>query len=251
MLVGMLALAVLVGGYLTIVSPERQKASKLAGEVQSAHQQLQSVETQAAEASAARTRYASTYASLVSLGPAVPATSETPALVYALESATHSRNVEFNSITSGSGSGSSSPSASSASTAASSAAAAASAAAFVAEPFTFVFNGSFVDLYKLLAQLEGFTAQTASGSLRVSGRLLTIGGVQLAGGEPASSGSSGSSKAKPGRLKVTVTATAYVLAPGQSMPTGGSPSTPVGIAPAASSSGASSPTSAAVVKAGP
>ncbi|HEX3391767.1 MAG TPA: type II secretion system protein GspM [Solirubrobacteraceae bacterium] len=239
MLVGMLTLAILAAGYIMVVSPERQKASKLSGEVQSARQQLQSAETQAAEASSARTRYATAYASLVSLGPAVPASGETPSLVYALASATHNRNVEFESITSGgSGSGAS----------ASAAKVSAASTTFSQEPFTFIFNGSFVDLYKLLDQLEGFTTQTTSRSLRVSGRLLTIDGVQLTGSQSASAAASQATSA----LKVTVTATAYVLPPGQT-PLGGAtlgaPAT--GATPAGSASGGSSPTSPAVIKAGP
>ena len=35
--------------------------------------------------------------------------------------------------------------------------------AFTQQPFTFVFSGSFVDLYKLLDQLEGLTVQTPAG----------------------------------------------------------------------------------------
>jgi hypothetical protein len=246
MLVGMLALAILAGGYLLVVSPERKQAAKISGEVASARQALQSAETQAAEASSARTRYASAYASLVSIGPAVPASDETPSLVYALASATHQRNVEFESITSGggpSGSASTPASASSASTGAAS-------ATFSQEPFSFVFTGSFVDLYKLMDQLEGFTNQTRSGTLQVNGRLLTIDGIQLAAGTPQSAAGSGSKAASKEELKVTVTATAYVLPPGQTPLGGASPVGPAGATPA-STGGASSPASAAVIKAGP
>ena len=51
-------------------------------------------------------------------------------------------------------------------------------------PFTFVFNGSFNDLYHLFQQLNRFTARTTSGGLQVSGRLLTI---QSAGLSPTAS----------------------------------------------------------------
>jgi len=247
MLVGMVALAILAAGYVMVVSPERQKASKLSGEVQSARQQLQSAETQAAEASRARSRYATAYASLVGLGPAVPASGETPSLVYALASATHNRNVEFQSITAGSGPGGSSSSAAS-----SSAAAGAVSTTFAQEPFTFDFVGGFVDLYKLLDQMEGFTNQTAAGSLRVSGRLLTIDGVQLSGSEPGSRTAGSASRAgATGGLKITVTATAYVLPPGQTPLAGATAGAPAGATPASSGSSSSSPTSAAVIKAGP
>lgn len=243
MLLGMLALAIVVGGYLMVVGPERQKASKLSGEVQSARQTLQSAETQAAEATSARSRYTSEYASLVSIGPAVPATGETPSLVYALASATNSRNVEFESITSGGGSGGPSSSASG-----SSSHAVGAGAIFTQEPFSFGFSGSFVDLYQLLDQLEGFTDQTGAGTLKVSGRLLTIDSVQLSGESATSSAGGGSNK---GGLKATVSATAYVLPPGQSALGGATPSGPAGATSASAGSTSSSPTSAAVIKAGP
>ncbi|HEX5309906.1 MAG TPA: type II secretion system protein GspM [Solirubrobacteraceae bacterium] len=239
MLLGVLALAIVVGGYLMVVAPERQKASKLSGEVQSARQALQSAETAAAEATSARSRYATEYASLVSIGPAVPASGEVPSLVYALASATNNRDVEFESITSSSSSSSSSSSGPSSH-------AASAGTTFSQEPFSFGFAGSFVDLYKLLDQLEGFTDQTSAGTLKVSGRLLTIDSVQLAGSESAS----GSSKSG---LKATVDATAYVLPPGQSALGGATPSGPAtgAATPASGGSTTSSPTSAAVIKAGP
>jgi hypothetical protein len=251
MLVGMLALAILAGGYIMVVSPERKQAVKISGEVASARQALQSAEAQAAEASSARTRYATAYASLVSIGPAVPASGETPSLLYALASATHNRSIEFESITSGGGPGGSAPSSASAPASSPAGSTSAASATFSQEPFSFVFTGGFVDLYKLLDQLESFTNQTTSGSLQVNGRLLTIDGVQIAGetagSSAASSGSKGGSKAN---LKVTVTATAYVLPPGQTPLGGATPGAPAGTTPA-SAGGSSSPTSPAVVKAGP
>jgi hypothetical protein len=247
MIVGLVTLAILAAGYLMVVSPERKQAAKISGEVASARQALQSAEAQAAEASSARNHYATAYASLVSLGPAVPASNETPSLVYALASATHSRNVEFESITSGSGPGGAPPSPASSPAGAT----AAASATFSQEPFSLVFTGSFVDLYRLIDQLEGFTNQTKSGSLQVNGRLLTIDGIQLAGetagASAAGGGSQGGSKEN---LKVTVTATAYVLPPGQTPLGGATPGAPAGVTPAAAG-GSPSPTSAAVIKAGP
>jgi len=53
-------------------------------------------------------------------------------------------------------------------------------AGFTQMPFTFVFNGTFFDLEHLLNKLDAFTVRAASGSLHVSGRLLTIQGIKLA-----------------------------------------------------------------------
>lgn len=250
MLMAVVGLALLLGTWFMAVAPERERASKVTAEVEAARQQLSSAEAQAADASNARARYSTAYASLVSLGQAVPGSAETPALIYALDKATHSRDVQFSSITSG-GSSSGGSSASLASTAA-------ATTGFSQRPFTFVFSGSFVDLYGLLDQLEGLTFQTPSGTLRVNGRLLTIDSVDLSPEAVEAQGSSHSGKSsKPGSapLTTTISATAYVLPTGQSPLGGATPAGPTGAQPAASAptstSGGSSPATAAVVKANP
>jgi Tfp pilus assembly protein PilO len=238
MLVGILALAVLLGAWFMTVAPERQRAAKLNAEVQAAHQQVASAESQADSAVSARDQYSAAYASLVSLGQAVPSTSETPALIYTLDRATHRRDVQFTSISTGTG-GATSPS--------SSAAPAAAGATFTQMPFTFVFNGSFVDLYKLLDQLEGFTSQTPGGALHVNGRLLTINDVNLA---PSASAAQSGSKSKTTELTGTINATAYVLPADASTLAGATPSGPATATEAASTaSGSSSAPAPAVVKA--
>ncbi len=247
MITAIVGLALLLGVWFMAVSPERERAAKVTAEVESARQRLSTAESQASEASNARARYSTAYASLVSLGQAVPASAETPALIYSLDKATHSRDVQFASITSGSGGSSSSSS--------TPAAAAAASVGFSQKPFTFVFNGSFMSLYKLLDQLEGLTLQTPSGTLRVNGRLLTIDSVSLT---PASEGSSGSGKKKSANLTSTITATAYVLPTGQSTLDGATPTGPSGAqpaaastAPASSASNGAPPATAAVVKVNP
>ncbi len=241
MLIGIVALAVLLGAWFTTVAPERERAAKISAEVEKARQQLASAESAADSAKNAQAQYSSAYASLVSLGQAVPASSETPALIYTLDKATHSRNVNFTSITAGTtGTVSSSVAATPA----------AQNTTFSQEPFTFVFNGSFVDLYKLLDQLEGFTVQTSAGAMHVNGRLLTIDSVSLAPSTGA--GVSASSKSKSPRLTGTISATAYVLPAGATPLGGATPSSPAGAATTASStSSAGSAVTPAVVKATP
>jgi hypothetical protein len=246
MLIGIVALAVLLGAWFTTVAPERQRAAKISAEVETARQQLASAESAADSAKNAQAQYSSAYASLVSLGQAVPASAETPGLIYTLDKATHSRDVGFTSITAGtSGTASSSSSSNAAATAA------AQETTFSQEPFTFVFNGSFVDLYKLFDQLEGFTVQTSSGALHVNGRLLTIDSVSLAPSSGSGSASS-TSKSKSPRLTGTISATAYVLPAGATPLGGATPSSPAGAATTASSTSSSgSAVTPAVVKATP
>jgi hypothetical protein len=243
MLMGIIAIAVLGAAWLTMVSPERERAAKVTAEVESARQRLATAEAAESSASAARSQYSTAYTSLVSLGQAVPATTETPALIYMLDKATHSRDVRFSSITAASAA------------AGPTATPATQSAGFAQQPFTFVFNGSFVDLYKLFDQLEGFTVQTPSGALRVKGRLLTIDGVSLTP-EAIQAASSKGSAGKAPQLTGTVTATAYVLPTGQSALGGATASGPAGGASPASSAGSGGSTSSggvtpAVVRATP
>jgi Tfp pilus assembly protein PilO len=220
------ALAVVAAAWLLVLSPEREKASKLGAEVSTAQAQLTSAESQVSAARGAEAGYPAAYTSLVSLGKAVPTSQEVPSLIVQLAQATNEKQVEFTSITSGGGGGSSA------------AAPAAAAAGFTAMPFTFVFSGSFFDLYDLFQQLNHFTLRTSSGSLQVSGRLLTIQGVQLA---PVSSGSGGSG----GQLTGTITATAYVL-PASQVTATATATSPTG-AQTTSGAASSSPATPAVI----
>jgi hypothetical protein len=229
------ALAILAAAWLLVVAPEREKATKLGTEVSTAQTQLSTAESQVASARGAEAGYPTAYASLVKLGKAVPTSQEVPSLIYELAQASNQKQVDFASITSGGASGGSSAS--------SSAAPATAAAGFSQMPFTFVFNGSFFDLYNLFQQLNRFTLRTSSGGFVVSGRLLTIQSAQLA---PASG--SGAEQGSNGQLTGTITATAYVLPGSQSLTGGATAASPAGVTQTTSSSGASSsPTTPAVI----
>jgi len=230
------ALAVVGAAWLLVLAPEREKASKVSAEVSTAQAQLSTAENEVSAARGAEAGYPAAYTSLVRLGKAVPTGQEVPSLIFQLEQASNRKGVEFSSITSGGGAGGSSAS--------SAATPAVAAAGFTQMPFTFVFSGSFFDLYKLFQQVNRFTLRTSSGSVEVSGRLLTIQGVQLA---PTTA--SGAEKSS-GRLTGTITATAYVLPASQAVTGGATATSPTG-AQSTSGSGASSPaTTPAVIGAG-
>jgi hypothetical protein len=234
------AVLVLLGaGWLLVVSPERKKATTLEGEASSARTQLASAETQLGSARAAQARYSSAYASIVNLGKAVPAGREVPSLVFELARASQGQHVDLSSIQYGSGGGGSS-SASGASAASS------TLAGFTTMPFTFIFNGSFTDLYNLFQQLDHYAVRTASGGIKVSGRLLTIQSAKLT---PLSSGGAGASTELTGQI----TATAYVLPAAQGLTGGATPAAPGGSTSVASpgASGGSSPATPAVARVTP
>lgn len=237
-------LAILAGAWFLAVAPKREQAAKLAAEVSTAQGQLAGAESQLASAGSAQVRYETAYASLVSLGKAVPASQEVPSLIYQLAQATNEKNVEFASISAtvpGAGAAATSSSAS-ASTAAG-ASATTAAAGFQQMPFTFVFNGSFDSLYNLFQQLDAFTQRGSAGALSVRGRLLTIQSVKLAPTSGAEGGASAGKAAAPagsGQLSGTITATAYTLPAGQTLTGGATPTGPAGASTQTASSGSSS-----------
>jgi hypothetical protein len=240
-LIGIVSLALLGAVWFLLVAPEREKASKLGASVSAASAQLATAEAELSSARGAQTRYAAAYASIVNLGKAVPPAQEVPSLIYQLDQASNRKQVEFNSIVTGGSGGAGSSGA--AGGAAASAASAAASSAFTQMPFTFVFNGSFFNLEHLFQQLNRFTERTVSGSLQISGRLLTVQSVKLA--PLASSGT----EASKGALSGSITATAYVLPASQGLTAGASPAGPAGAGPAASSSG--SPTTPAIARVTP
>jgi type II secretory pathway component PulM len=234
-------LVVLGAGWLLVVSPERKKAATLQNEVNAASAQLSSAQGQLAAARTAQARYSAAYASVVRLGKAVPAGREVPALLYELAQASGQKHVDLSSVVYGSsGSAAATP------TAAASQAASTSLAGFTQMPFTFVFTGTFNDLYNLFTGLNRFTVRSASGNLQVNGRLLTIQSAKLT---PVS-GSETGKKGGPELLTGTITATAYVLPASQGLTGGATASSPAGTSTSVSStsSGGSSPTAPAIAR---
>ncbi|HEX3434690.1 MAG TPA: hypothetical protein VHT25_11590 [Solirubrobacteraceae bacterium] len=230
-LIGIAVLALLAAGWFLAVSPERKEASLAATQVAAAKTALVTAQGDVASATKARERYASAYASVVSLGKAVPPSDEVPSLIYQLARASNKKHVEFNSITSGSAG------AAGASAVPTAATAAAATAGFSQMPFTFIFNGGFDDLYHLFNSLDAATVRTTSGGLQVSGRLLTLQSVKLEhlGGE--AQGGAGH------ELTGTISATAYVLPAGQAVTAGATPASPAAATAPTTASSAPAPSS--------
>jgi Tfp pilus assembly protein PilO len=235
-LIGVVVAVVLAGAWMLVVSPERKQASQLSTEVATDQTQLASAEGKVASARAAQSQYAAAYASVVSLGKAVPPSQEVPALIDQLAQASHEKNVEFASIADGSGSSGAAGAAS---------ASAAATASFTQLPFTFVFEGSYFDLEHLFSQLTDFATLSASNELRVNGRLLTIQSVRLA---PVGSGSEAASSGA-GKLTGSITATAYVLPASQGLTGTGSAASAAGTGatPASTTAAPSSSNAPAIV----
>jgi hypothetical protein len=245
--------AVLGAAWMLVVSPERQQAGKLAGQVAAAQAQVTAAESSVSSARAAQSQYAAAYASLVNLGKAVPPSDEVPALIDQLTQASNEKDVEFSAISPGAASSSASSSASpstgtSAGTSAQGSAASGTQSASLTQlPFSFTFEGSYFDLEHLFRKLTEFATLDAAGKLDVNGRLLTINSVSLSG-----AGGAEASKAGAG-LTGSISATAYVMPASASLTgaTGASPSTSAAASPASSTSAGSSTPAPAIVKVNP
>jgi hypothetical protein len=240
-LITILVVGVLGAGWMLLVSPEREKAGKVQTEVSAARAQLSGAQQQLSDAQGAQTQYTAAYTSIVRLGKAVPASQEVPSLVYELDQASNQKSVEFNAITA-SNSGASSSSATPSAASAASASGAASAG-FTQMPFTFVFNGSFANLYHLFSQIQGFTVQGSGGAVQVTGRLLSIQSIDLEGSSNGTdeehTKAESVKQAENAELKGTITATAYGSSSAQTASSTGSStsgSTSGSSAPATSSS---------------
>ena len=195
-----------LGAWFTRSRPSANAQRSWTPKCEAARQQLASAESQADSASQRRDQYSAAYASLVSLGQAVPVDRRNARSDLHARPGTHSRDVQFTSITAGtSGRPAHRPERHRCRRPR-------NARRFTQMPFTFVFNGSFVDLYKLLNQLEGFTVQTPGGTLHVNGRLLTIDRRQPG---PRKQPPRSPARAKPKRTELTgtITRTAYVCPP--------------------------------------
>lgn len=251
--IGIAVLLVLGAAWMLVVSPERKQAATLDAQVSAASAQLASANSQLANARSAQTKYSAAYASIVKLGKAVPPSQEVPSLMYQIAQASNQKNVEFSSISTGGGSGSSTAASAAAAAAPTAGHASTVTAGFTQMPFTFVFNGSFSDLYHLFQQLDRFTVRTTSGGLSVSGRLLTIQGVKLTPGTNAAAQSSGKGGSE--QLSGTVTATAYVLPASQGLTAGATTNAPTAqtstVTPASAPAAPSSPTAPAIARVTP
>jgi type II secretory pathway pseudopilin PulG len=235
--IAIVLVAALAAAWLLVVSPERERASKLNAQIATERTQLEAAEGEVAHARTAQAQYAKAYASIVNLGKAVPPTEEVPSLIYELAQASDQKAVDFNSIsTNGSGS----------STSAAAGVPSSTLTAFTPLPFTFVFEGGFFQLEHLFRQLADFTTLAGGPSqIEVDGRLLTVQSIKLA---PSADGSGPGGKPA-GTLTGTITATAYVLPASQGLTGGASASAPAAGATPASGAGASSAATPALVKA--
>jgi hypothetical protein len=250
-IVVVLLAAALAASWFVVLAPKRKEAADLRGKIDVANQQLTQAQQSAAQAKQAKGRYQDDYATVATLGKAVPSSDALPSLLYQLQAASHDARIDFNTLkvagtgapaaatppaaaakasTTESNGTPSSPSAPAAPAPATQAASATlppgatvGSAGFPVMPFSFVFNGSFFDMERFLGEVQRFVRVDGK-RVDVRGRLLSIDGFALAAGP----------KGFPS-VRATVSATAYLQSPNDAGTSTTTP--PASTAPAAPTAG--------------
>ena len=252
-LIGVMACLVAVAGFWFVaLKPKRAEATAAAVRVAEAQTKLDTANQALASATSARASFETDYATAARLGKAVPDDDDAASLVFQLESVARKAGIDFRSLTVG-GASSAAPAATTPaqpSTSSSSSGKSSSGTSTTPSttpsatpsttgttgttgtglppgvvagsngmnnlPFTFVFDGDYFSLSKLLDLMRSFTT-TNGDTVTVRGRLMTVESVNLQEGRNGFPD-----------VKATVTATAYLAAQPISLPGGATAPSPTG-----------------------
>jgi Tfp pilus assembly protein PilO len=208
------------------VAPKRKQIAVADGQIAAQQQRLQKAQTVLAGAQDAKRAYPANSTEVARLGKAVPADDNVASLVYELQGLAHGAKITFRSLklnatpnsataSAGASSATGSAAAGTSSTSTSGSTATAAPATQVAAsqlppgavvgtaglatlPFTFTFEGSYLDMQRFVARVNRFVA-VAGKDITVTGRLLSVDGISLTPSPDA-----------PSQVKATIAATAYI-----------------------------------------
>ena len=93
-----LALGSVVAGWMFVVSPKRDQATKLSTQITAEQSQLSAAQGQVAAGESAKKAFAGQYAQLAKLGEAVPPDDDIPSLIYQVQSAAQETHVSFRGL---------------------------------------------------------------------------------------------------------------------------------------------------------
>jgi hypothetical protein len=218
--VAMLVTVALAFGFWTLVlSPKREEASKLQGEVNEARVSLEQHQREVDVALAAKKTFSENYRQMVVLGKAVPKNDETASLLVQLKTIADRADVRFQEIElGGEGEGEAAPAATPPANPAEPAPPTEVAASLLplgatvgpaglgVMPYTLKFTGDFSRISNFIKGLDAFVKTTNAG-VNVSGRLITVNGFTLG---PMAGGSFP-------QLEGTFSITTFVTPPGESV----------------------------------
>lgn len=211
--------AVMAALWFGVLAPKREQAASLGDKITAAEDRRDAANAKAAQADQARATYSRDYATIARLGKATPPQSDVASLVYQLESASRQAKVDFRSVSVVEQPVQAEPAAAADDKPASADGKPASAAepnpavGITPVAFSFMFEGSFFKLHDLLRSVDRF-AELKGQTVKIKGRLLTLDTVKLSAGR----------KGFP-RVKVEITARAYVAPIPDKLPGDGESST--------------------------
>jgi hypothetical protein len=180
--VGLLACLLAVAGFWFLaLKPKRADSATAAARAAEAQTKLQAATDALATATTARASFETDYATVARLGKAVPADDDVRSLMVQINAAADRSGVDFRTINVGGGEGA--PSTGPGATAPSAGptppgASAVGSAGFSTMPFSFNFNGKFMELGKFFSRLDRFVAVKPNG-LDVTGRLLLLNSITV------------------------------------------------------------------------
>jgi hypothetical protein len=235
-----------------LLSPKREEAVKLGGQIETVETSLASHRVEVEEAEAARRRFPAQYQRLVVLGKAVPGGDETASLLVQLNGLADRAGVRFNDLelnsegAGGSAEEAAAPPSSPGGTPVSATEVAASLlplgasigpAGLAVMPYTLTFEGDFFEIADFIERLDKMV-KTQNEKVLVDGRLITVDGFSLSpegegeGSAPSSGGGSPS-------LTASFEVTTYLTPPSQGTTAGATPSSPAASSatPAATTTG--------------
>jgi hypothetical protein len=175
------AVAAIAAFYFLALSPKRDEATRLDGEIAAKQSQLDQTRALAASYEKAKQHYRTNYTTLTRLGKAVPADDDVRSLLVQLNDAAERSKVSFNTLSVGGGSsagGSPATAAGGSELAPPPGTVAVGSAGFSAMPFSFGFEGSFFRLSDFFNRLEDFVT-VQNDKIDVTGRLLLLGSISI------------------------------------------------------------------------
>jgi hypothetical protein len=237
MLIAVVAVVAAIGAYwMLVLSPKREEAVKLDGQITKQQSALATAEADVATYEAARKRYKANYSMVARLGKAVPADDDVRSLLVQVNAAAKRAGVDFRTINiSAQGAPSTGPQAAPTTDAAPPpGASTVGTAGFSTMPFSFAFKGSFFELGKFFNRVDKFVA-VRNGALDVTGRLLLLNSITL---------TPDTAKGFP-MLRADVSANSYLLPPTEGLTAGATAAGPTSTAAAPAASATPAPSTPA------
>jgi hypothetical protein len=173
-----LAIAAVAAFWFLALTPKREEATRLDGEITTKQSQLDQSRALLVSYEKAKVNYRTNYKTFTRLGKAVPPDDDVRSLLVQLDDAAARSKVDFHSITIGAGSTGPAASTSPSGLAPAPGAVSVGSAGFSAMPFTFGFEGSFFRLSQFFNRVEDFVTVT-NGKVDVTGRLLLVGSIAV------------------------------------------------------------------------